>query len=97
LGDPTKPVAVYAVDGVSARFAVPCRLWVAGVMEASLVTVIVTVAVALPLAPLPVTTYAVAGCATVGVPEMTPVVGSIVAQFGKPAAENVGAVRSRRP
>ena len=66
--------------GLVAVMAVPTRpltVCVAGLMDGAAITVMLTVAVALPLvAPVPVTVCVVTECMAVGVPLITPVVAS---------------------
>ena len=62
----------------------PLTVCVAGLMDGAEITVMLTVAVAIPLvAPVPVTVCVAAECVAVGVPLITPVVASSVKPVGK--------------
>ena len=74
---PVKLLPVKADVDVMAVPTRPLRVWLAGLMDGAAITVMLTVAVALPLvAPEPVMVWMVANCVAVGVPLITPVVVS---------------------
>lgn len=69
-----KLLSVKAVVAVMAVPTRPLRVWLAGLIDGAAITVMLTVAVALPLvAPVPVMVYVVADNKPAGVPVITPV------------------------
>ena len=71
---PVKLLSVKVVVDVMAVPTRPLKVWLAGLIDGAAITVMLTVAVALPLvAPVPVTVWVVADWVAVGVPLMTPV------------------------